>query len=177
MNQSNNKLKTLIVPIIILAYFGLFFLILAGFKIYWSYYFEPSNQPIAFSHRIHVLKMSLPCDQCHIYFSKSISAGIPTVQTCIDCHEAISTDKPEIKKLLKYWREKTPIPWIRIHSLPDFVYFSHKRHILKGIDCSVCHGDIKAMDSARKVRSLQMGWCVTCHKSYSAPIDCSTCHK
>ena len=177
MNLNNSKLKTLIVPILFFLYFGLFFLLLAGIRLYWSFYLEPSEQPIAFSHRIHVLNMSLPCEQCHIYFSRSTRAGIPTVQTCMDCHSEIATEKPEIKKLLRYWQEKKPIPWIRIHSLPDFVHFSHKRHIKKGIDCSQCHGDIKAMKGARKVRSLKMGWCVNCHRSHSAPTDCTICHK
>ena len=170
-------MKKYIISIILLGYFGLFFLLLTGLETYWYLYEKPQSQPIAFSHQIHVLKMTLPCDLCHMYATKSISAGIPSVSKCMDCHRAIATDKPEIKKVLKYWQNREPIPWVRIHSLPGFVYFSHKRHLKRGIDCSECHGDVKAMATIRKVRSLKMGWCITCHKSRSAPTDCLTCHK
>lgn len=165
-----------IVAITILGYFGLFLILFAGLG-YYRHQQIPPEQPIAFSHRTHVAKVALQCDLCHNYAAKSISAGVPSVQKCMDCHIVAAADNPEIKKLQRYWENKEPIAWVRIYSLKDFVYFSHKRHVLKKIDCSECHGEVKVMDSVRQVRSLNMGWCVSCHKAKSAPIDCLTCHK
>jgi hypothetical protein len=135
------------------------------------------NQPIAFSHIIHANELSIECNFCHEYIDKSKIAGIPSVQKCMECHEDVAGEKEEIKKLTKYWKDKKPIPWIKVHNLPDHVYFTHKRHIKKNIDCSACHGDVKNMTIAKQVRSLKMGWCVKCHKKNNAPIDCLTCHK
>jgi len=165
------------VLILLLGYFGLIFLLLLGLGYYWYRYKEAPQQPIAFSHRIHVSRVALPCNFCHTYADKSTSPGIPPVQKCENCHRTIATDRPEIKKLLQYWQNKEPISWIRVHSLPAFVYFSHKRHVKQGIDCSVCHGEVKVMDRIRQVRSLKMGWCVSCHRANNAPTDCLTCHK
>jgi len=138
---------------------------------------EAPQQPIAFSHKIHVSRVGLQCTFCHTYVEKSQHAGVPSVQKCMSCHSVIATDRPEIKKLHKYWNNKQPVPWIKVHNLPDHVYFSHKRHIKAGLECSACHGEIKNVSVVRQVSSLKMGWCVTCHRSKKASIDCLTCHK
>ncbi len=145
---------------------------------YYNYYHDgPPIQPIAFSHRIHVAKVGLPCNFCHVYADKSKNAGIPHIQKCMDCHRAVAVEKPEIKKLTSYWEQRKPIEWIKIYKLPDHVYFSHKRHIKKGVECSQCHGEVQVMDRVRRVRTLKMGWCVRCHRVNDAPTDCLTCHK
>lgn len=99
------------------------------------------------------------------------------MKICADCHLKVATDKPEVKKLMKYWEDKQPVPWNKVHNLPWHVHFTHKRHIKAGIDCSVCHGEVRAMTTARQVRSLEMGWCVNCHREKGAPTDCLVCHK
>ncbi len=134
-------------------------------------------QPIAFSHNIHASELGLACNFCHIYAEKSRRAGVPSVQKCMSCHRVVATDRPEIKKLRKYWDEKEPIPWVRVHSLPQHVYFTHKRHIKARVECTECHGFVQTMDVVRKVSSLKMGWCVSCHRTNNAPTDCLTCHK
>ena len=133
-------------------------------------------QPIAFSHRHHVSEIGLDCQLCHIYARRSPVAGIPSVARCAGCHQQVLSDRPEIQKVLEYWENEEPIPWVRVHDLADHVRFSHKRHVLGGLDCAECHGDVGQMEIAQQVESLSMGWCVTCHKAREASIDCLTCH-
>ena len=133
-------------------------------------------QPIAFSHRHHVAEIGLDCQLCHIYARRSPVAGIPSVETCVGCHAQVLSDRPEVQKLLAFWENKEPIPWVRVHDLPDYARFSHKRHVRGGLDCAACHGDVAQMEIAEQVESLSMGWCVTCHKERGASIDCLTCH-
>lgn len=163
-------------PILLVLYFGFFFLAVLALGYYWHNYRQTPEQPIHFPHNIHAGKVGLPCTYCHADADRSIHAGIPPVQTCVACHENIATDRPEIQKLLKFWQEQKPIPWAKVHTLPAHVYFTHKRHIKAGLDCSACHGDVKNMGVAQRVSSLKMGWCVSCHREKKASIDCLTCH-
>ncbi|MBD3337149.1 MAG: hypothetical protein GF355_16680 [Candidatus Eisenbacteria bacterium] len=138
---------------------------------------EGPEQPIDFSHEIHVTKVGLQCTRCHTTVETSRFAGVPPVKTCMDCHKEAATDRPEIKKLREYWDEERPIEWVRVHDLPWHVYFSHKRHVKAGVACAECHGEVKVQSRIRQVRSLKMGWCVSCHESREASTDCWTCHK
>jgi Cytochrome c7 and related cytochrome c len=133
-------------------------------------------QPLAFSHRLHARDRSIPCLQCHTYARRGPVAGIPSVQRCAQCHLTIAKERPEIVKLLKYWEDKEPIPWLRVHDLPDYVRFTHKRHVLAGVTCQTCHGDVAGMDAAVQTAPLTMGWCLGCHKERQAPTDCLACH-
>ena len=143
---------------------------------------KPSpDQPIAFSHKTHSETYKLACLYCHVYADRSTVAGVPPVQTCFGCHKIIAGEKPEakkeIKKILNHWKNKDPIPWIRIYDLPDFVYFSHKRHVKEGVACQTCHGQIQEMNQVRRVASLEMGWCLNCHHQRGVDRDCVICHK
>lgn len=155
--------------------FTLFLLSLYAYN--WKSKSEEIVQPINFSHKKHAGDNGIDCTFCHSYVDKSPRADVPALQKCMDCHAYIATDKPEIKKLRTYWEKKEPVPWLRVYSLQEFVYFSHKRHIKRGIDCAVCHGDVKNMERIRKIRTLNMGWCVNCHRTYGASDDCLKCHK
>ena len=166
-----------LVPLLIAAYFGFFILIVLGMGYYWQHYKKPPEQPIAFPHKTHAGQVGLPCDYCHQYAARSPRAGIPPVQTCVSCHKNVAKDRPEIQKLLQYWDDQKPIPWVRVHSLSDYVYFTHKRHIKAGVKCAQCHGEVQNFIRMRKVRSLKMGWCVSCHRENGASDDCYTCHK
>jgi hypothetical protein len=158
-----------------LMIFGILMVIGLGF--HWNFTGKKPVQPIAFSHQIHIQKVGLECTHCHIYADKSPKAGIPAVKICMDCHETVAVDKPGIKKLKGYWDRKEPIPWMKVHRQPWHIYFTHKRHIKAKIECTTCHGEVKAMTTVRKVRTLEMGWCVNCHRAKNAPTDCLTCHK
>ena len=129
------------------------------------------TQPIKFSHVTHAGKNEIPCEFCHIYARRSISSGAPPVRTCIGCHAIVkgSDDfqQKEIQKVVDHYEAKKPIEWKKIHDVPDFVHFSHKRHIQKGFDCTECHGNMAKVEEVTMdtmIADLSMGWCVTCHK-------------
>lgn len=174
--MEKNSRKPLIL-LAVTAYFGVLLLIAAGLWVSWQRAGVAPDQPIAFPHTIHVSKLSLPCNFCHIFVDRSRHAGAPPLETCMSCHRSIATDREEIRKLTRHYEEKRPIEWNRVYSLPDFVYFSHKRHVKAGVDCSECHGKVGTMKKIRRVGLLTMGWCVSCHRARGAPRDCTTCHK
>ncbi|HLB01065.1 MAG TPA: cytochrome c3 family protein [Bacteroidota bacterium] len=180
--------------------------------------YEPV-QPIAYSHRLHAGELQLACLHCHSDAGRSRNAGIPTMQTCMDCHKFVTApildiraedrraaeakEKPkrivsaELHKLYaamglddQLRPEPGAVPravgWIRVHELPDFVYFNHGAHVSAGAECQTCHGAIETMERVRQVSDLSMGWCVNCHRgsnatgvqgrAVAAPTDCSGCH-
>lgn len=136
-------------------------------------------QPINFSHKIHAGDNEIPCQYCHVQARRSISAGVPSVNKCASCHENVATDRPEIRKVMSYWENKEPIPWIKVHDLPDFVHFPHKRHIAAGLTCQECHGPVQTMEVVTRMAPLKMGECLACHKENEVEhgLDCWTCHK
>ena len=122
-------------------------------------------QPIAFSHKIHAGQFEIDCNYCHTGVRNSKSANIPSVNICMNCHNSIQTEKPEIQKILTAYEEEKPIEWIRVHNLPDLSYFNHSQHVeVGGIECETCHGPIKEMDVVYQYAELTMGWCVNCHR-------------
>ena len=125
--------------------------------------------------------MKINCLYCHYTANKSPDPGLPAVGTCMGCHTVIRTDKPEIKKLTSYWDKKQPVPWIRIHKLPEYVHFPHMRHVNAGVSCQTCHGEVQTMTQVYQQNTLNMGWCVNCHIGRSNPgfrarYDCAVCH-
>jgi len=129
------------------------------------------TQPIIFSHKSHAGTNEIPCEFCHTYARRSISSGAPSLESCIGCHKVIKgsddKQKKDIQKLDDYWKAGKTIPWKKIHDLPDFVHFSHKRHIQIGYDCTQCHGNIfeqEEITMTSMVTDLSMGWCMECHK-------------
>ncbi|SPJ18675.1 conserved exported hypothetical protein [Burkholderiales bacterium] len=132
-------------------------------------------QPIEFPHDIHAGKMGINCMYCHTYARRSRVSGIPPLRKCIGCHQSIESvkDKPRIKKLFEYWEKKEAIPFKKVNDLPDFVRFSHERHIQRFYFqlgrpveevCGYCHGNVRGMTVDVKVEPLTMGWCVACHQ-------------
>lgn len=161
------------------------FLIVAGFLLpvgAWADDVSDAPQPIDFPHNRHAGKFEINCMYCHTYARRSKVAGIPPVAKCIGCHEHIPSvrNKPRIKKLFSYWNQKKSIPWLKVNDMPDFVYFTHKRHIQRFIFkdgrptqqvCGMCHGDVKTLTVDRKLRPLTMGWCLSCHKQFQKSSD------
>jgi len=163
---------------------GLFIVLIAFLAVFAFIYILPLDlrdrspiQPISFSHKKHAGDNDIPCLFCHRYAPKSTVAGIPAVADCRACHLFIAQNSPEIKKLMTYWENKQPIPWIRVYGVPDFVYFPHMMHIRAGLDCGNCHGNVAAMERITRSVKIKMGWCLNCHRQHKASIDCWTCHK
>ena len=157
-----------------------FFGLLLGFWANAMFYPGTSpQQPINFSHKIHAGDYEIPCMYCHVQARRSISAGVPSVSKCVGCHSQVATDRPQIRKLMAYWENKEPIPWIKVHDLPDFVHFPHKRHVAAGVKCQTCHGPVETMAVISREAPLKMGLCLDCHKKNEVKngLDCWTCHK
>ena len=158
------------------------------------------EQPIRFPHPVHVNTLKLNCVYCHFSAFKSPDPGLPALSTCMGCHQQVARDRAEIKKLIAYDSAKAPIPWVRVHKVPEYVHFPHMRHVNAGVTCQSCHGQVNNMPQVFQYASLNMGWCVSCHvKGYSladgiraagytpdsaaiaaprkrATYDCSNCH-
>ncbi len=137
---------------------------------------DPAAQPIAFSHAHHAGEIGIDCQFCHAYARRGPVAGIPSVQRCVGCHRVVLNEQPEILKLLEYWDNEEPIPWVRVHDLPDHVRFTHRPHIRAEVACADCHGLVEQMEAAVQVESLSMGWCVSCHRENNVTRDCLACH-
>lgn len=147
-------------------------------------------QPIEFPHDIHTEVNQINCMYCHTYARRSKVAGIPPTSKCMGCHSIIATDKPRIQKLTEYWEKGESPKWKKVHDLPDFVHFTHEKHLKKFVFnnegmkvenvsevCAFCHGDVKKMTVANKEKPLNMGFCLRCHEANGGPSDCWKCHK
>lgn len=126
--------------------------------------FVAREQPIQFSHKHHVADDGIDCRYCHTSVETSAFAGIPSTKTCMNCHSQIFANSPYLEPVRESWRSGRPIPWVRVHDLPDFAYFNHSIHVNKGVGCSTCHGHVERMPLMWQVASLQMEWCLQCHR-------------
>jgi hypothetical protein len=123
------------------------------------------QQPVQFSHKHHVGDDGLDCRYCHTSVEISASAGMPSTNTCMNCHKQIWADSAYLEPVRDSFRTGKPIEWIRVHDLPDYVYFNHSIHVNKGVGCSTCHGRVDQMPIAYQASSLQMEWCLACHRN------------
>lgn len=127
------------------------------------------DQPIKFSHKVHAGVNKIDCKYCHSTAEYSKSAGIPAMELCMNCHvlvrEGARSGKFEIAKVVEANETKKPVEWIRLHNLPDHVFFSHAQHVsIAKVDCQKCHGQVQEMDIMRQNSDLSMGWCINCHR-------------
>jgi hypothetical protein len=125
---------------------------------------QRADQPVPFSHKHHVMGLGLQCQYCHTSVEKSSYAGIPPTKTCMNCHAQIWTNAGLLEPVRTSWATDESIPWIKVHDLPDFVYFNHEIHVNKGIGCSSCHGRVDEMPLMYAENTLQMEWCLNCHR-------------
>jgi len=150
--------------------------------------YEP-EQPIKYSHAIHAGKLGIDCQYCHTGVAKTRHASIPSASICMNCHQVARRESPEIQKLIEYYTKEKPIPWKRIHKVPDYVYFNHSVHVNRGINCVHCHGDIASMTTVSQKQSFRMSECLSCHrqpesrmpeltgKINKGPTNCNACHR
>jgi hypothetical protein len=122
------------------------------------------EQPVQFSHQHHAGGIGIECRYCHTSVEVSPSAGIPPTKTCINCHSQIWANSPYLEPVRASFRDDTPLNWTRVHDLPDFVYFNHSIHVRKGVGCETCHGRVDRMPLMLQKSSLQMEWCLDCHR-------------
>jgi len=121
-------------------------------------------QPVQFSHEHHVAGLGIDCRYCHSSVETSAVAGIPPTETCMNCHSQIWSDSPMLEPVRASFRTGQPLTWTRVHDLPDFAYFDHSIHVQKGIGCASCHGRVDKMPLAWRESTLQMKWCLDCHR-------------
>jgi Cytochrome c7 and related cytochrome c len=123
------------------------------------------EQPIQFSHERHVAGNGLDCRYCHTSVEESSFAGIPPTKTCMNCHSQIFSASPYLEPVRQSFRTDRSIAWTRVHDLPDFAYFNHSIHVKKGMGCTTCHGQVDRMPLMWQEKSLQMDWCIDCHRT------------
>ena len=165
-HHSHNTLAkvNLVLAVFLLAILGWAFGELNG-----SSYITQQNvareQPVPFSHAHHVGGLGLDCRYCHTSVETSSFANIPPTKTCMNCHSQIWSASPTLEPVRESFRTDQPIPWTRVHDLPDFVHFNHSIHVNKGIGCETCHGRVDLMALTWQHASLQMEWCLDCHRA------------
>jgi hypothetical protein len=151
------------------SFFIIYTLVVNAIKIGRSQDYSPI-QPVKFSHAVHAGQNGTDCLYCHNYATVSKSAGIPPENVCMNCHLLVRNGTRsgmfEIAKVISSYENKKPIEWIKVHNLPDYVFFSHVQHVSAGgINCQDCHGDVKEMHVIKQVSDLSMGWCISCHRT------------
>lgn len=177
MRNLNPTIAGLVVTTVFMLAFGGWFFKYANTEIGVQQGYAPT-QPINFSHKIHAGDHEIDCKYCHSSVEVSKQASIPAVSTCMNCHSYIDASKkyngtvsPEIQKVRTAYETNTPVKWVRIHNLPDHAYFNHSQHVSVGkVECQTCHGPIETMDKVEQVSSLQMGWCVNCHRESKVDV-------
>lgn len=126
--------------------------------------YEP-EQPVPFSHALHNGQMGIDCRYCHTKVEEAAHSNVPTTETCMNCHTRIKTKSPKLQPVRDSWANGKPIEWVRVHDLPDFVYFNHSAHVSRGVGCQSCHGQVNNMERIQQVSRLSMGWCLDCHRA------------
>ncbi len=152
------------VAVVVAAVAGLVYTQIARSSYLTGRYLE-RTQPVQFSHKHHVGDDGIDCRYCHTTVETTASAGMPPTQTCMNCHSQIWSDSPYLEPVRASFRENKPIEWTRVHDLPEYVYFNHSIHVAKGVGCSTCHGNIAKMPAVYSENTLQMEWCIACHKA------------
>ncbi len=144
-----------------------------GTEKYWRVGYSP-KQPIEFSHKLHAGDLGLDCRYCHSSVERAPFAAVPPTQTCMNCHAKVRTDSPKLALLRARAADDAPIPWVRVHDLPDFVYFDHSAHLAAGVGCSSCHGRVDQMARVVQKAPLTMGWCLSCHRDPASSLRASS---
>ena len=136
------------------------------------YYFSPEftdvgyapEQPVPYSHALHVGQMGMDCRYCHNWVEVSEHANIPPTQTCMNCHSQVKTESLKLVRVRQSWATGEPIEWVKVHHVPDYAHFSHAIHVNNGVGCETCHGRIDQMEVVAQQEPLSMGWCLECHR-------------
>lgn len=160
-----NKLPTLIaagVVVLITVVIGFFWYY--GSPKYTDVGYRP-KQPVPYSHKLHAGDLGIDCRYCHSNVERSAVANVPPTQTCMNCHKLILPQSEKLIKVRESWSTGKPIPWVRVHELPDYAYFNHSAHLRAGVGCQSCHGTVSEMEEVTQQQPLSMSWCIDCHRN------------
>jgi len=122
-------------------------------------------QPVAYSHKLHAGNLGLDCTYCHYTVDKSSFAAVPPTEVCMNCHVRVKDKSPKLQLIRESFATGAPVPWVKVHRLPDYVYFNHQAHLTAGVSCVSCHGRVDQMVEVRMVQPLSMAWCLDCHRN------------
>jgi len=153
------------VGVVVLAGLGGFAFTQLSRSSYLTGQYQEKQQPVQFSHKHHVGDDGIDCRYCHQTVETTASAGMPSTQTCMNCHSQLWADSPYLEPVRASFRDNKPLEWERVHDLPEYTYFNHSIHVAKGVGCSTCHGPIDNMPAVYQENSLQMEWCIACHRA------------
>lgn len=123
------------------------------------------KQPVEYSHALHVGQLGIDCRYCHTTVEHEAFAAIPPTQTCMNCHAKVRTNSDKLVLVRESYATGMPIPWVKIHDLPDYAHFNHASHVRAGVSCVSCHGRVDQMEVVYQVEPLNMGWCLDCHRN------------
>ncbi len=123
------------------------------------------EQPVPYSHALHVGTLGLDCRYCHTTVEKAAYAALPSAEICMNCHKSIWSESPKLLPIREAYATGKPVRWVKIHDLPDFAYFDHSAHVNAGVGCVTCHGRIDKMEVVSQQKKLTMSWCVACHRN------------
>lgn len=135
------------------------------------------EQPVPYSHALHVSQLGMDCRYCHNHVEQSAHANIPSTQTCMNCHGQIKTKSAKLLPVRESWATGEPVQWVKVHHLPDYARFSHAAHVNVGVGCETCHGRVDQMEVVYQAEPLSMGWCLECHRepeNYLRPVELVT---
>jgi cytochrome c7-like protein/class III cytochrome C family protein len=121
-------------------------------------------QPVPFEHSLHAGQLGIDCRYCHASVEKSGTSSIPAAQTCMNCHSQIKTTSPLLEVVRESYKTGDPVPWVKIHQTPDYVYFNHSVHVTRGVSCVECHGKVNEMNTVYHAKSHSMSFCLDCHR-------------
>jgi len=136
----------------------------AGSPQTWRVGYSP-KQPVPFSHAVHAGELGLDCRYCHTAVERAATAALPSTDICMNCHQRIAPNSDKLLLVRESYTSGKPIPWVRVHDLPDYVYFDHSAHVRRGVSCVSCHGRVDRMEQVTVVKPLTMGWCLDCHRN------------
>lgn len=132
------------------------------------------EQPVPYSHELHVGELGIDCRYCHTSVEKAAFAAIPPTQTCMNCHTTVFPNSPALQPVRSSFETGMPVNWVKVHDLPDYVFFNHSAHVTRGVSCVECHGRVDRMVEVSQHASLSMGWCLDCHRdpaSHLRPVE------
>jgi hypothetical protein len=127
-------------------------------------------QPVPFDHSLHAGQLGLDCRYCHSSVEKSGTSSVPAAQTCMNCHGTIKAQSPLLEPVRQSFQSGDPVPWVKIHAVPDYVYFNHSVHVARGVSCVECHGKVNEMPVVKQDQPHSMSWCLDCHRNPAARI-------